>query len=103
LKWLNRSAVLLLLLAVPALSTLAKNSWYLPQTDTGHYLTGAIKMKIVHSRLLAHRKPLLPVTKVVPPPQPEWPEVRRAQPELSVQSIGITVSLRYRSPPVPLL
>lgn len=102
LKWSKRVAVLLLLLAVPALSTLAKDSWYLPQANTGHYLTGAIKMKVVHSRLLAGHRPLLPVAKAVPP-LPEVPKVRPSEPELSVPSVAVTVSLRHRSPPAPIL
>lgn len=101
LKWLNRLALLLLLLAVPALSTLAKDSWYLPQTNAGHYLTGAIKMKVVHPRLLTDHEPLLAVAKIIPP-QPEWPRIRRGQPEFSVLSVGITVSPQLRSPPSPL-
>ena len=31
---LKRIAIVLLLLAIPTLSTLAKKSWYLPQADT---------------------------------------------------------------------
>jgi hypothetical protein len=47
-SWRSRVVLLLLLFAVPALSVLAKTSWYLPHSDIGHYLTGAIKMKAAH-------------------------------------------------------
>jgi hypothetical protein len=98
LRFINRAAVLLLLLAVPALSTVAKKSWYLPQADTGHYLTGAVKMRVAHPPTLLARRPLRLIAKVVSP----RPQVRRHQePELAPEtpSISVTVSLQHRSPP----
>jgi hypothetical protein len=98
LRFMNRAAVLLLLLAVPALSTLAKNSWYLPRANTGHYLIDAVKMRVAHPPTLLARRPLRLTAKVVSP----RPQVRRHQePELAPESpsISVTVSLQHRSPP----
>jgi hypothetical protein len=98
---LHRTVVLLLLLAIPGLSTLAKNSWYLPQSDTGHYLTGAIKLKVAHSPILLDREPLRLIAKVAPPP----PRVRtrqQAQPTPALTCISLTISLQHRSPPPSL-
>ena len=95
---LKRLAIVLLLLAIPALSTLAKKSWYLPQADTAHYLNGAIKMKVSHARLLADREPPLPIAQLVPPPV-QTRTIERAQPKPSVPSIRITAFPQYRPPP----
>jgi hypothetical protein len=99
---LKRIAIVLLLLAIPTLSTLAKTSWYLPQADTAHYLNGAIKMKVSHARFLADREPPLPVAKLVPPPV-QTTTIRRAQPKPSVPPIGVTSFPRYRPPPFAVL
>ena len=98
LRFMNRAAVLLLLLAVPALSSLAKNSWYLPEADTGHYLICAVKMSVAHPPRLLARRPLQLIAKVICP----RPQVRRHQePELAPESpsISVIVSLQHRSPP----
>jgi hypothetical protein len=99
---LKRIAIVLLLLAIPALSTLAKQSWYLPQADTGHYLNGAIKMRVSHARFLADRKPSLPTAQLVPPPA-QTTTIGRAQPRPSVPSIGITAVPQHRPPPFAVL
>jgi hypothetical protein len=96
--FLNRNIVILMLLfAVPALSTLAKTSWYLPQADTGHYLTGAIKMKVAHSPIVSQQVSTQRVIKVIPRPQIRTNRLARLEPE--VPSIGVRVSLEHRSPP----
>jgi hypothetical protein len=98
---LKRVAVLFLLLTVPSLSTLAKNSWYLPQADAGHYLTGAVKMRVAHSPELLDTCPLRLINKVISP----QPQIRRHQePELApeIPSISVTVALQHRSPPALL-
>jgi hypothetical protein len=93
---------LLLLLAVPALSTLAKQSWYLPPADTCHYLNGAIKMQVDHPGLLADSKPLLPAAKVVQP-KPEGLMLQPVRPEPEIPRIALTASVPLRSPPAPRL
>jgi len=95
-------AIVLLLLAIPTLSTLAKKSWYLPQTDTGHYLNGAIKMKVSHAPFLADREPPLPVSQLVPPQQ-QTATIGRAQPKPSVPSICVTAVPQHRPPPFAVL
>jgi hypothetical protein len=99
---LKRIAIVLLLLAIPTLSTLAKKSWYLPQADTAHYLNGAIKMKVSHARFSADWEPPLPIAKLVPPPV-RIAAVAPAQPEAFVPLIGITAVPQYRPPPFAVL
>jgi hypothetical protein len=101
LRFLNRAALLLLVLAVPALSTLAKTSWYLPQTNTGHYLTGAIKMKVSCSPVVMDRAPLRASLEPIPP-QPRV-ETRREERIVPLRvRLSLTICLQHRSPP-PLL
>ena len=98
---LKRVAVLFLLLTVPSLSTLAKNSWYLPQADAGHYLTGAVKMRVAHAPELLDRCPLRLINKVISPQPQVW---RHQEPELApeIPNISVTVVLQHRSPPALL-
>jgi hypothetical protein len=98
----KHAAIVLLLLAVPILSTLAKNSWYLPQADTAHYLNPAIKMKVSHAPLLAQWEPPIPTAKFFPPPEPTK-RVEHEVPNPPVPDFGITLSLQHRSPPTALL
>jgi hypothetical protein len=95
-------AIVLLLLAVPALSTLAKQSWYLPQSNTAHYLNGAVKMRVSQAPLLTNWRPL-PALATLVPQRAENRMVRRAEPKPAMPDIGITVSLQHRSPPIALL
>jgi hypothetical protein len=92
----------LLFVAVPALSTLAKNSWYLPQSNPGHYLNIASKMQVPHCPFVFDRAPLQATAKFVP-----WQPLTRSrrEPDLKppIPSIGVTVSLQHRSPPSQFL
>src|SRR5580692_611266 len=99
---LKRIAIVLLLLAIPALSTLAKQSWYLPQADTGHYLNGAIKMKVSHAGFPADREPALPVAQLVPP-SVQTVTLRPTQPKPSVPAIRVTAVPQHRPPPFAIL
>jgi len=94
----HRTIALLLLLAVPALATMAKTSWYLPQSNPGHYLTIASKMKVACSPVVFDRGPVARIPRVVPPqpltPQTQWSEWKPAIPWIS-----LTLSLQHRSPP----
>ncbi len=98
LRVLNRTALLLLLLTVPALSTLAKTNWYQQQTDASH-LTKAVKMKVAYSPFVFDSAPLRVIAKTARP----WPEVRRIclyfQTETSVPSLALSVSPQHRAPP----
>ena len=99
--FLRRVAVVLLLLTVPALSTLAKNSWYLPQADAGHYLTGAVKMRVAHSPELLDSRPLRLIANVISP-QPQIRKPREPEFAPEIPSISVTVALQHRSPPTLL-
>src|ERR1700726_2758272 len=91
-----RGALLaLLLFAVPALSTLAKNSWYLPQSNPGHYLNIASKMQVPHSPVILEKVPLQAVAKVVPP-QPVARNIPEPDSDPPKPSISVTVSLQHR-------
>jgi hypothetical protein len=70
-EWCERPSartviVFLLLLAVPILSTLARDSWYLSSSDPGHYLLTASKMKVVPTPILSSQELLQPVVALVP-------------------------------------
>jgi hypothetical protein len=96
---LQIATVVLLLFAVTALSTLAKNSQYCPNSSPAHYLNISNKMKGAPLPVLLERAPLYPIAKVVPP-QPCTPANRGIE-EISLPSpsIGVTVSIQHRSPP----
>ena len=102
-KWLApfvKGALLaLLLFAVPTLATLAKDSWYLPQSNPGHYLNVASKMKVPHSPMVFEKAPLQATAKLAPP-QPPAPSIREADSEPPKPALGVTVSLQLRSPPL---
>jgi hypothetical protein len=93
--------LLLLLFAVPTLSVLAKTSWYLPHSDTGHYLTGAIKMKTAHSPGVLGAGELPEQTSFETLPRPVIRIGRRpAEPEPAPLSSDLSVvSIRRRPPP----
>jgi hypothetical protein len=98
-----RGALLVLLLfAVPTLATLAKNSWYLPQSNPGHYLNIASKMEVRYCPVILEKMPLQTTAKVGPP-QPVSRGIQEADPELPKPSNGVTVSLQQRSPPALFL
>jgi hypothetical protein len=91
----------LLLFAVPALSTLAKNSWYLPQSNPVHYLNIASKMRVPQVAVVLNKAPLQPIAMLIPAPEvirstrePDWQPPK--------PSIGVTVALQHRSPPSSL-
>lgn len=88
----------LLLFAVPALSTLAKNSWYLPQSNPVHYLNIASKMQVPHVPVVLEKAPLRPIAMIIPPPEVIG-STREPDREPPKPSIGVTVALQHRSPP----
>lgn len=87
----KRIVVLLLLLAVPALATMAKTSWYLPQSNLGHYLTIASKMKVACSPVVFDRGPVARIARVVPP-QPLTQETQRSEWKPAIPWISLTLS-----------
>ena len=99
---LQFATVALLLIAVAGLSTLAKNSQYFPKSNPAHYVSVSNKMKAAPSPDVLERAPLQPIAKVVPP-QPCTPRNNGVE-EVSLPSpsIGVTVSIQHRSPPISL-
>lgn len=89
----------LLLFAVPTLSTLAKDSWYLPQSNPGHYLNIASKMQVPHCPIVFEKTPLQATAKLERR-QPKTQRIPEADSVLPKPSIAVTVSLQHRSPPL---
>lgn len=89
----------LLLFAVPTLATLAKDSWYLPQSNPGHYLNNESKTQVRHCLIILERTPLQATAKLEPP-QPLAQRIPEADSVLPKPSIAVTVSVQHRSPPV---
>ena len=99
--WL-RAGVLVLLVAVAALSTLAKNSQYYSHRTETRFVNIASKMKVAKSPVVIERATLQPVCRLVPPP-PEYAEAVRIEPPMpAIQPIGLLVSPLRRPPPVVL-
>jgi hypothetical protein len=98
--WRGRVILLLLLFAVPTLSVLAKTSWYLPHSDTGHYLTGAIKMKTAHSPAVLGAGEL-PINATLRAPARLVIRIGRRppEPEPAPPFRNSTVSIHRRPPP----
>jgi hypothetical protein len=96
--WL-RAGALALLLAVAALSTLAKNSQYSSHPTETRFVNIASKMKAAKSPVVFERAPLQPVCRL-DPPFPEYAEpVRIEPPRPSIRPIGLLVSPLRRPPP----
>lgn len=94
----NRALALLLLIAVPGLSTLAKINWYLPQSDPGHYVTTATKMRVAHAAAL-NTEALQSVRELVVSPQPQIAMFLEERRETSIPRMLLTAILLHRSPP----
>ena len=94
--------VVMLLFAIAGFSTLAKNSQYLSKSNPTHYINICSKMKVSHLRVVIDRTPLRPVARFIPP-QPEMRIARVVEEEIpALPSMGVTVSLQHRSPPLSL-
>lgn len=94
-------AVLLLLLAIAGFSTLAKNSQYFSRSNPAHYINISSKMKVAVLPVVVDRTPLLRhVARLnLPVPRVRVARVVRAEAP-PIPSIGVTVSLQHRSPPI---
>ena len=100
---LTRIVVLFLLCAVPVLSTIAKASVYLPQSNTTHFVNIAAKMKIAEVAVgLVEPQVVEPLVAIVLP-QPEIRVTRQDQLEAPpVARVSLIVCLQHRSPPLNL-
>jgi hypothetical protein len=97
--YVKRSLLILLLLTVPTLSTFAKDSWYLPASNPVHYLNIASKMQVPHCPVVVP-KAVLHVVAIFIPVRPVSERMSAPDLEPPAPTIGVTVSLRHRSPPV---
>jgi hypothetical protein len=94
--------VVMLLLAIAGFSILAKNSQYLSRSNPAHYINISSKMKLSHLPVVIDRTPLRPIARFIPP-QPEMRIARVVEKEIpALPSIGVTISLQHRSPPLSL-
>jgi hypothetical protein len=94
----RRVFLLFLLLAVPALATQARNSWYLPQSSPGHFLTAANKTKVPPP--VAFDASLLQPVPTVFGPKPQVQKIRPVEVQSASRSIDLETPLQYRPPPV---
>lgn len=95
---LYRVLALLLLISVPGLSTLAKINWYLPQSNPGHYLTTATKMKVAHAPTVKSDV-LRSFPRWVVSTQLESAVFSEERQETLIPRMLLTVILLHRSPP----
>jgi hypothetical protein len=98
---LTRVLVLLLLLAVPVLSTLAKDSAYLPQSNTAHFINIAAKMKVADAPLVVIKPQVVEPLVALVLPEPEIATTRQDELEVPpVPKVSLKVCLQHRSPPI---
>lgn len=95
---LKRAVPLLLLFAVTGLSTIAKINWYLPQSDPGHYLTTATKMKVADSHSGFNIGTLQPARKPFLSPQPEITIFLEELEEIFIPRM-LSTAIRFQRPP----
>jgi hypothetical protein len=97
---LTRVLALLLLCAVPVLSTLAKGSAYLPQSNTTHFINIAAKIKVADVPVVVSQPQIAEHLAAVAIPQPEIRVVRQDELEAPpITKVSLTVCLQHRSPP----
>lgn len=94
----KRVFVLVLLLSVPILATLARNNWYLPPSNSGHYLTVASKTKVA-SGFAGLVGVLTPDVAMLSLPEPQTRRIRLPESWAAVSLMNLPVCLRRRPPP----
>jgi hypothetical protein len=100
---LSRALVICLLCAVPALSTIAKDSIYLPQSNSAHFINIASKMKVADVTVVVSQPQLAEPLVAIVLQQPEARVTRQDQLEVpDVPRVSLTVCLQHRSPPLVL-
>jgi hypothetical protein len=100
---LTRLLVFFLLCAVPVLSTLAKASVYLPQSNTTHFINIAAKMKVADVQVVVSQPEIAEPIAALDLPQPEIRVMRADQLEAPpVPKVSLAVCLQHRSPPLVL-
>jgi hypothetical protein len=102
-RGVTRFLVLLLLCAIPALSTLAKDSIYLPQSNTAHFINIAAKMKVADVVIVSGRPQIAEPLAVDRLPEPSIRTIRQDELEApAAPRVSLTVCLQHRSPPLAL-
>lgn len=96
---IRQTPVLLLLLAVPTLFTHAKINWYLPQSNPGHYLINATKMKVAQTSATFDDKPLPTCPRFFVSVQPPVGTFLEEHQEASIPWQRLVSLLFRRSPP----
>src|SRR5690242_8544783 len=95
---LQATFVLVLLLCVPILATLARNSWYLPPSNPGHYLMEASKAEIVISPI-AFSLAVVPLIAGMLPPREQTQRIHIVEVVPYVPLMTLAAPLRRRPPP----
>ncbi len=96
----TRVLVLLLLCAVPILSTLAKDSIYLPTSNTAHFINIAAKMKVADAPVAVSQPQIAEPEVAIQRPEVEVRITRQDELEVPpVPKVSLTICLQHRSPP----
>src|SRR5271155_4605804 len=96
----TRVVVVLLVLAVPVLATLAKDSAYLPQANTAHFINIAAKMKVADAPLPVIKPQVVELLVALVLPEPQVATTRQDGLEAPpVPKVSLKVCLQHRSPP----
>jgi hypothetical protein len=97
---LTRVVGIFLLCAVPILSTIAKDSLYLPKSNTAHYINIAAKMKMADAPVAISQPQIAGPLIIVAVTQPAIRVIRQDELEVpAVPKVSLTVCLQHRSPP----
>ncbi len=97
---LSRAGVVVLLLTVAGLSAAAKDGKYYPRSNPARYVSLSTEMNAAAVPVVFDREPQ-PIAMTFVPPHPVLPMVHREEPaDPLITRIGLTVSMRHRSPPV---
>lgn len=96
---LIKTTALLLIFAIAGLSTLAKQSRYLPESNPTHFLSNAAKMDEPHQPIHFAPAVLRPVAKIAPPQSEFRTRFVLDSEKPDLPEIGLVVSLQHRSPP----
>jgi hypothetical protein len=94
--------ILLLVAAVPGLSTLAKDGQYFPRTNPVRQVSVSIKMNLAHAPVVIAGDRLQTVAKAVPPTSPVGIDRVEQFDIAPISTIGTSLSMQHRYPPLTL-
>ena len=100
--FLMRAAIVMLLFAVAALSTVAKQGQYFAKPNPARYASLSTKMNVASAPVIVDRGPLKPIaSSELPRPVAHVTRMEdMAAP--SIERIRLIVSMQHRSPPLSL-